>query len=148
MILHFPEVRIAPLSCVMVDGSFDPLHEGHIQYFKEASGLGLPVLCNVAPDSWTVEKHPVLLEISRRARVLEAIRYITFVLVGCESTHQALEIVKPRFFAKGSDWLAKGGIPNVELDTCAAQGTEVVYLDTIYNSSTDLIRQITSSKDT
>jgi glycerol-3-phosphate cytidylyltransferase-like family protein len=38
----------------MVDGSFDPIHDGHIGYFKAASELGVPLLCNVAPDSWTV----------------------------------------------------------------------------------------------
>jgi len=36
---------------VMVDGSFDPLHDGHIAYFAEAAALGMPVLCNIAPDS-------------------------------------------------------------------------------------------------
>ncbi|MEY3358669.1 MAG: Cytidylyltransferase-like, partial [Actinomycetota bacterium] len=30
----------------MVDGSFDPLHEGHIAYFSAAAELGWPLLCN------------------------------------------------------------------------------------------------------
>ena len=38
---------------VMVDGSFDPIHEGNVAYFAAAERLGHPVLCNIAPDDWT-----------------------------------------------------------------------------------------------
>jgi nicotinic acid mononucleotide adenylyltransferase len=31
----------------MVDGAFDPLHRGHIEYFRAAAELGLPLLCNL-----------------------------------------------------------------------------------------------------
>ena len=34
----------------MVDGGFDPLHEGHIAYFAAAAELGVPVLCNLASE--------------------------------------------------------------------------------------------------
>ena len=45
----------------MVDGAFDPLHHGHIEYFKAARGLGVPLLCNVASDRYVRTKHPPLL---------------------------------------------------------------------------------------
>jgi len=146
MIFRFPQVQIPPMTCVMVDGSFDPLHEGHIAYFKAAAELGLPVLCNVAPDSWTSQKHQILLPISQRAVVLDAIRYISHVLVGCESTEQALRTIKPKFFVKGNDWLKRGGIPLVELEVCKDTGTEVRYVDTVLNSSSELLRSATSFK--
>jgi phosphopantetheine adenylyltransferase len=38
---------------VLVDGSFDPLHEGHIAYFVATERLGHPVFCNIAHDDWT-----------------------------------------------------------------------------------------------
>lgn len=135
------------MTCVMVDGSFDPLHEGHIAYFKSATELGLPVLCNVAPDSWTSQKHRVLLEISRRAVVLDAIRFVSFVLVGCESTEQALRTVRPKFFIKGNDWLKQGGVPQTEADACREIGTEIMYLDTVLNSSSELIRKINTIRE-
>ena len=36
----------------MVSGGFDPLHEGHIECFRQAAALGLPVLCNVSSDEF------------------------------------------------------------------------------------------------
>lgn len=126
----------------MVDGSFDPLHDGHIEYFRQAAGLGLPVLCNVAPDSWTETKHPVMLELAKRAVVLNAIRYISYVVVADISTAATLEAVRPKVYAKGSDWKARGGIPREEQSICDQFGIEVVYLDTVLNSSTQLVRRL------
>ena len=77
----------------MVDGSFDPIHDGHIGYFKAASELGVPLLCNVAPDSWTVTKHPVFLEQQQRGVVLDSIRYIAFVHLANVATVEPLLIV-------------------------------------------------------
>ena len=60
----------------MVDGSFDPLHDGHIAYFRGAAEFGIPVLCNVASDSWTVTKHQVLLSQVQRGAVIDAIEVV------------------------------------------------------------------------
>ena len=58
----------------MVDGAFDPLHTGHIEYFKAASVLDAPLLCNVASDRYVANKHPPLLPEAQRAEVIDAIR--------------------------------------------------------------------------
>ena len=43
----------APGSFVLVDGSFDPLHSGHIKYFEEARNLfSLPIVCLIANDGY------------------------------------------------------------------------------------------------
>ena len=39
----------------MVDGAFDPLHQGHVEYFNRAREIGGALLCNIAPEA-----HPVL----------------------------------------------------------------------------------------
>jgi len=146
VILSYPDIRIEKKSCVMVDGSFDPIHEGHVQYFRKAAALGLPVLCNVAADSWTRRKHPIFLEISRRAMVLDAMRDISYVLVGAPSTRQALELVQPRIFAKGSDWIERGGLPEEERTLCEARDIEVVFLDTVTNSSSAILQRLLDSR--
>ncbi|NBX51841.1 hypothetical protein EBT25_18345, partial [bacterium] len=46
MILSFEALSQYENQLTMVDGSFDPLHEGHIEYFRLASELGFPVICN------------------------------------------------------------------------------------------------------
>ena len=131
----------------MVDGSFDPIHDGHIGYFKVASELGVPLLCNVAPDSWTVTKHPVFLEQQQRGIVLDAIRYITFVHLAGLATVEVLRLLQPRFYVKGNDWVDRGGVPQVEADVCVELGIEVVYLPTVTNSSSRILHTFTSQTE-
>ncbi len=45
----------------MVDGGFDPLHGGHIAYFRAARELGRPLLCNLSGDDYVRAKHEPLL---------------------------------------------------------------------------------------
>ena len=123
----------------MVDGSFDPIHDGHIAYFRGAAEFGIPVLCNVASDSWTVTKHQVLLSQAQRGAVLDAIRYISFVHLASTTTLEVLKLLKPRLYINVNDWIARGGVPQEEQDACNSLNIEVKYLDTVTNSSTRLL---------
>lgn len=128
----------------MVDGSFDPLHDGHIAYFAAAQKLGKPVLCNIASDEWTKTKHAVLLDASQRAVVIDAIRHIDFVHISNSSTASVLATLKPAVYAKGSDWQDRGGIPKEEQEICSNYGIKVVYLDTVTNSSSGLLQKFST----
>lgn len=123
----------------MVDGSFDPIHDGHVAYFRAAHDIGHPVLCNVTTDAWTATKHPVLLDAARRAVVLDAVRWIDYVHVASVATVEVLRQLRPLVYAKGADWLARGGLPREEVGVCEAQGTEIRYLDTVRNSSSAVL---------
>jgi bifunctional ADP-heptose synthase (sugar kinase/adenylyltransferase) len=96
-------------------------------------------LCNVAPDSWTVTKHPVFLELQQRGTVLEAIRYISFVHLSGVATVEVLRLLQPKFYIKGNDWVARGGVPKLEAEVCEEFGIEVVYLPTVTNSSSKIL---------
>jgi glycerol-3-phosphate cytidylyltransferase-like family protein len=124
----------------MVDGGFDPLHHGHIEYFEQAAGLGLPVLCNLAPDEWVAAKHPVLLTQAHRARVVDAIRHIAYTHLAHGSTVDVLAELRPRYYVKGADW--EGRLPEPELAACAEHGIEVVYLDAVLDSSSAIVRRM------
>jgi cytidyltransferase-like protein len=141
MILSSKDLDSFELDVVMVDGSFDPIHEGHIEYFRQASQLGFPVLCNVAPDTWTRKKHRVLLPVSQRAVVLDAIRYVSFVIIAEVSTAETLRRIRPKIYAKGSDWKSRGGVPQEEKDICDLHNIEIMYLDTMLNSSSGLLNK-------
>lgn len=121
----------------MVSGGFDPLHDGHVEYFAAARLLGLPILCNVTGDAYVSRKHPSLLPQERRARLIDAIRYIDYTHVSDLSTRQVLEAVRPRLFVKGRDW--EGRLPAEEIEACEEAGTDIVYLDTMVDSSTRLL---------
>ena len=139
MILSTEQLREYVGQLAMVDGSFDPIHDGHIGYFRAASQFGLPVLCNVASDSWTVSKHPVLLTQNQRGIVLDSIRYLSFVHLSQVSTRDVLRLLQPKMYVKGNDWIARGGVPTEEQQLCDELGIEVKYLETVTNSSSKLL---------
>jgi len=123
----------------MVSGGFDPLHPGHVAYFREAAGLGLPLLCNVSSDEWVSRKHPPLLTQAERVELVDAIRYVDYTHAETTTTEEVLALLRPRYFAKGADW--EGRLPEEEVRACAEHGIEVVYLDTVVDSSTDVLRR-------
>jgi cytidyltransferase-like protein len=123
----------------MVDGGFDPLHPGHVEYFRAAAELGAPVLCNVAPDTWVARKHPPLLSQAERGALIDAIRFVDYVHLAAGSTEDVLRALAPRYYVKGADW--RGRLPDDQLAICAERGIEVVYLDTVRDSSTAILER-------
>ena len=123
----------------MVDGGFDPLHHGHVAYFAAASGLGLPVLCNVSGDDYVSRKHPPFLDQAERGAIVDAIRFVDYTHLSHTATSEVLLLLGPRYYAKGADW--KGRLPDDELAICASRGIEVVYLDTVVDSSTAILER-------
>ena len=148
MILATDQLRNFAGQLAMVDGSFDPIHEGHIAYFASAAEFGLPILCNIAPDEWTESKHAVLLSQARRGIVLDSIRHLSFVHMSLISTRDVLELLRPRIYIKGKDWLARGGVPEGEQLLCQSLGIEIKYLDTVLNSSSQILSKWSGSKKT
>lgn len=145
MILNTDQLGTYVGKVVMVDGSFDPIHEGHIAYFAGAAEFGLPVLCNVTPDQWTESKHVVLLNQAKRGLVLDSIRYISYVHLSSVSTGDVLELLRPQIYVKGNDWLGRGGVPANEQEICRLRGIEIKYLETVLNSSSKILSAWSSS---
>jgi bifunctional ADP-heptose synthase (sugar kinase/adenylyltransferase) len=108
-----------------------------VAYFEAAAALGLPVLCNVAADEWVARKHAPLLPQADRGVVLDAIRSIAYVHLSRTSTADVLRELRPRYYAKGADW--RDRLPEEELEVCRSAGIEVVFLETVTNSSTRIL---------
>jgi bifunctional ADP-heptose synthase (sugar kinase/adenylyltransferase) len=128
----------------MVDGGFDPLHDGHVASFAAAAELGVPVLCNLASDAYVADKHPVLLAQAQRAVVIDAIRHIDLVHCSQTTTLAVLDQLRPRFYVKGSDW--RDRLPPEQVLACEKHAISIVYVDTVLNSSTALLRRQASSE--
>jgi D-beta-D-heptose 7-phosphate kinase/D-beta-D-heptose 1-phosphate adenosyltransferase len=121
----------------MASGGFDPLHAGHVAYFRAATELGLPILCNVSPDEWVEQKHAPLLTQSERVQVIDAIRFVDYTHAASISVAEVLTLLSPRYFVKGEDW--RGRLPDEEVAACAENGVEIVFLDTVVDSSTAVL---------
>ena len=143
MILTFDELVRYRQQVAMVDGAFDPLHHGHIAYFKAARDLGLPVLCNLASDRYVRTKHQPLLTETQRATVIDAIRYIDYVHIYQIDTETVLRQLRPRYYVKGSDWRARG-LPPEQVAICEEHNIGIVYLDTVLASSSRLLQQFSA----
>jgi cytidyltransferase-like protein len=140
MILSFDELKAYRGRVAMVDGAFDPLHLGHIEYFRAAAEqLDVPLLCNVASDDYVRTKHPPLLPEDQRAAVVDAIRFISYAHINRFDTETILRELKPKYYVKGRDW--EGRLPPEQVRICAEHGITIVYLDTVLDSSSRILER-------
>lgn len=98
---------------VLVTGGFDPLHSGHIEYFKAAKALGDHLMVALNSDAWLTRKkgRPFMpleerMEIVRNLKVVDSVTSFNdeddtanFAIKGCLNTFPDSEIV----FANGGD---------------------------------------------
>lgn len=140
MILSFDDLPAYRHRVAMVDGAFDPIHRGHIEYFRLAAGqLGVPLLCNVASDAYVSSKHPPLLPEADRAAVVDAIRFISYTHVNRFDTETILRQLQPKYYVKGNDW--RDRLPPDQVTICREHGIEIVYLDAVLDSSSRLLQE-------
>ena len=145
MILAFEQLKNYRKKVAMVDGAFDPLHRGHIEYFRAAAEqLDVPLLCNVASDHYVRTKHPPLLPEDHRAAIVDAIRFISFTHVNQFDTETILRELQPKYYVKGKDW--DGRLPPDQVRICGEYGIGVVYLDTVIDSSSRLLKTYTEQQ--
>ena len=141
MIVTFDQLKDYRNKVAMVDGAFDPLHRGHIEYFRAAAEqLDVPLLCNVASDRYVWTKHPPLLPEEQRAAIVDAIRFISYAHINQFDTETILRELQPKYYVKGKDW--DGRLPAEQVKICREHGIEVVYLDTVFDSSTRILNDV------
>lgn len=139
MILEFDQLKEYRGKVAMVDGAFDPLHHGHIEYFRlAATQLDVPLFCNVASDRYVRTKRPPLLNEDSRAIVVDAIRYIAYTHINRFDTETSLRELRPKYYVKGKDW--DGRLPPEQVRICAEHGITIVYLDAALDSSTRILK--------
>ena len=145
MILTFDQLAQYRGQVAMVDGAFDPLHQGHIEYFRAAvDAVDVPLLCNVASDQYVRSKHPPLLPEDQRAAIVDAIKFITYTHINQFDTEAILRELRPKYYVKGKDW--EGRLPPEQVRICTQHGIGVVYLNTMVDSSTRILEQFLSQK--
>jgi|TARA_Y100000310_G_scaffold111677_1_gene110076 cytidyltransferase-like protein len=115
------------MKTVAVSGYFDPLHVGHVEYFKLAKKLGdrLVVILNNDKQA-KLKKGSAFMPQEERKAILEALRDVdeVFLSIDTDSTVcRSLEALKPDIFAKGGDRFI-GEVPETEV--CREMGIEMV----------------------
>ena len=95
---------------VAVSGYFDPIHIGHIEYFKLAKQLGDRLIVILNNDKQAIlKKSKSFMPLEERKKILEALKDVDEVFVSIdedETVCKSLEAVMPDIFAKGGDRFA------------------------------------------
>ena len=114
---------------VAVSGGFDPLHIGHVRYFKEAKKLGNKLVVILNSDEFLIKKKGyAFMPYEERKEMIESYTSIVDRVVKCidkdQTVCKTLELLKPDIFAKGGDRTLKN-IPEKEI--CEKLGIEMIF---------------------
>ena len=83
------------MHAVIVTGGFDPIHSGHIEYFKAARELGSILFVGLNSDQWLARKKgKVFMPIEERKAVIESIRYVGHVFTFDDMDDTANDAIK------------------------------------------------------
>jgi len=119
---------------VLANGVFDPLHIGHLYHLQEAKSLGDWLVVSVTrDDKVNKEGHPVFTQ-DQRAEMVAALRCVDEVMI-VASAGEAIEILKPDVFVKGSEYDGK----LKEKERVEAYGGRVAFTSGPVFSSTKLL---------
>jgi rfaE bifunctional protein kinase chain/domain/rfaE bifunctional protein nucleotidyltransferase chain/domain len=141
------QARKAGKRVVQCHGVFDLLHLGHIRHFEAARAHGDVLVVTLTPDRYVNKgPHRPAFPEDLRAEAVAALDCVDYVAVNRWPTAvEALRLIKPTFYAKGSDYKRSsddvtGGIRK-EAAAVRAGGGRVVFTDDIVFSSSHLINR-------
>ena len=129
---------------VAVSGSFDPLHDGHINLLKEARALVDELVVILKGDRrLTRKKGHFLMNAEQRKKIVEGVKWVDRVIIYDTLTEDhydfsgALEQIRPNIYCAGADKNIQSEHQKV-LEICERLGIEIKYGvggDKISNSS-------------
>ena len=98
---------------VLVTGGFDPLHSGHIAYFKAARELGDHLVVGVNSDEWlTRKKGRPFMPLEERAAIIKELECVDEVIAFNDDDDSACNAIMQVLSTKGTSWsvvFANGG---------------------------------------
>jgi cytidyltransferase-like protein len=110
------------MKIVLVTGGFDPLHSGHIEYFKAARELGDKLIVGLNSDAWLERKKGrAFMPGHERSAIIENLKMVDGVILFNDDDNSATEAIKnvqqlypsdQIIFANGGDRNA-GNIPEM-----------------------------------
>ena len=97
---------------ILVTGGFDPLHSGHIEYFKAAKALGFLLIVGINSDAWlTRKKGQPFMPMQERKAIIESLYQVHKVIEFDDSDDTAINAIKKvkEFYPKANIIFANGG---------------------------------------
>ena len=113
------------MKVVLVTGGFDPLHSGHIEYFKAAKELGDKLIVGINSDDWlSRKKGQPFMPWQERATIVASLRHVDRVINFDDTDNSANDAIRkvreifPNYqivFANGGD-RTRDNIPEMVSD--------------------------------
>lgn len=111
---------------VLVTGGFDPIHSGHIAYFKAAAKLGDKLVVGLNSDKWLINKKgKFFMPWVERSVIIEELSCVDDVISFDDSDKTAIDAIRVCLrkypestivFANGGD-RGKDNIPEMQFDS-------------------------------
>ena len=80
---------------VLVTGGFDPLHSGHLAYFKAARELGDKLIVGINSDMWLERKKGKnFLPLNERYEIVSALKYVDNCILFNDEDDTAIEAIR------------------------------------------------------
>jgi len=105
----------------LVTGGFDPLHSGHIAYFKAAKEFGNCLCVGVNSDDWlTRKKDKPFMDVGERMCIIKELKCVDIAIEfndkddsACDAISMALQVYDNVLFCNGGD---RGSVNTPEYD--------------------------------
>ena len=113
---------------VCVSGYFDPIHVGHLEYFKKSKQIGDKLMVIVNNDEQaTLKKGKAFMPVDERIELIKEFKCVDYVVKSVDTDRtvcKTLETVepKPTYFCNGGDQ-NNNTIP--ETNVCVKRGIEL-----------------------
>ena len=83
------------MKVVLVTGGFDPLHSGHVEYFKEAKELGDKLVVGVNSDAWlTRKKGRPFMTGGERVSIIQNLKMVDHCVLFDDDDNTSIEAIK------------------------------------------------------
>tara|TARA_B100000963_G_scaffold338656_1_gene335715 strand:- start:831 stop:1622 length:792 start_codon:yes stop_codon:yes gene_type:complete len=113
------------MKVIVVSGGFDPIHSGHIAYFKSARALGDKLIVALNSDNWLIEKKDkFFMPFNERKIIIENLKNVDKVIGfeddetgSCKNALKKIKEMHPNdelIFCNGGD-RTKGNIPELDI---------------------------------
>ena len=140
------------MKVVLVTGGFDPIHSGHISYFKEAKLLGDKLIVGLNSDAWLERKKGrAFMPGYERSAIIENLKMVDGVILFNDNDDTAIEAIKnvQRLYPNATIICANGGDRTKEnIPELVVDGVDFVF--NVGNnktiSSSELLDRWTSSQ--
>tara|TARA_Y100000589_G_C26865879_1_gene511883 strand:+ start:258 stop:674 length:417 start_codon:yes stop_codon:yes gene_type:complete len=113
---------------VCVSGYFDPIHVGHLEYFKKSKQIGTKLIVIVNNDEQAIlKKSKSFMPVDERIEIIKEFRCVDLVVKSIDTDRtvcKTLETLEPKpdYFCNGGDQ-NNNTIP--EIDICKKRGIEL-----------------------